>query len=104
MTQMHFTTLDDALDEHFGKRGTSERDKFEADVEAAVNAYRIGEARLPIKTRKSSFESYLSIICLLNSILITLQVLKSGISIKHSKKIVLFSKNIITHSMTIAIS
>ena len=45
MTQMHFTTLDDALDEHFGKRGTSERDKFEADVEAAVNAYRIGEAR-----------------------------------------------------------
>ena len=44
MTQMHFTTLDDALDEHFGKQGTSERDKFEADVEAAVNAYRIGEA------------------------------------------------------------
>ena len=43
---MHFTTLDDALDEHFGKRGTSERDKFEADVEAAVNAYRIGNERL----------------------------------------------------------
>ena len=54
--------------------------------------------------RKSIFESHLSIICLLNSILITLQVLKSGISIKHSKKIVLFSKNTITHSMTIIIS
>ncbi|AOH39863.1 XRE family transcriptional regulator [Tannerella serpentiformis] len=43
MTQMHFTPLDEALDEHFGKRGSPERDKFEADVEAAVNAYHIGE-------------------------------------------------------------
>ena len=43
MTQMYFTPLDEALDEHFGKRGSPERDKFEADVEAAVNAYHIGE-------------------------------------------------------------
>ena len=43
MTQMHFTPLDEALDEHFGKRGSPERDKFEADVEAAVNAYHIGK-------------------------------------------------------------
>ena len=41
---MHFTPLDEALDEHFGKRGSPARDTFEADDEAAVNAYHIGEA------------------------------------------------------------
>ena len=39
-----FTPLEDVLDEHFGKRGTLKRDLFEADVEAALHTYHIGEA------------------------------------------------------------
>ena len=39
-----FTSLEDVLDEHFGKRGTLKRDLFEADVEAALHTYHIGEA------------------------------------------------------------
>ena len=41
---MHFTSLEDVLDEHFGKRGTHKRDLFEADVESALHTYHIGEA------------------------------------------------------------
>ncbi len=37
-------TLEECLDKHFGEVGTSRRDKFEAEVDAAVNAYFVGEA------------------------------------------------------------
>ncbi|MCD8313723.1 MAG: helix-turn-helix domain-containing protein [Bacteroidales bacterium] len=40
----HYTTLEEALDEHFGKVGTPRRDEFERDVEEHINAYKIGEA------------------------------------------------------------
>ncbi len=43
MAEMKLYTLDEMLDEHFGKVGTSERDSFEKDVADAVNAYRLGE-------------------------------------------------------------
>ena len=37
-------TLDEALDLHFGKKGTPRRDEHEAQVDQAVHAYQIGEA------------------------------------------------------------
>ena len=40
---MKLYTLDEMLDEHFGKVGTPERDSFEKDVADAVNGYRLGE-------------------------------------------------------------
>lgn len=44
MAQMNLTPLDDVLDKHFGKVGTSKRDAFESDVDQALHAYRVGEA------------------------------------------------------------
>lgn len=46
MAQMNLTPLDDVLDKHFGKVGTSKRDAFESDVDQALHAYRVGEASL----------------------------------------------------------
>lgn len=46
MVQMNLTPLDDVLDKHFGKVGTSKRDAFESDVDQAMHAYRVGEASL----------------------------------------------------------
>ncbi len=40
---MEYYTLDEALDMHFGVKGTPRRDKFDAEVEEALNAYRLGE-------------------------------------------------------------
>lgn len=37
-------TMEEVLDEHFGKVGTPRRDEFERSVAASVHAYRIGEA------------------------------------------------------------
>lgn len=37
-------SFEEILDEDLGKRGTPRRDKFEADVEADIRAYHIGEA------------------------------------------------------------
>ncbi len=37
-------SFDEILDEDLGKVGTPERDAFEAEVEAEVHAYHIGEA------------------------------------------------------------
>jgi len=37
-------SLDEVLDEHFGKVGTPRRDDFERSVAASVHAYHIGEA------------------------------------------------------------
>ncbi len=37
-------SLDEVLDEHFGKVGTPRRDVFERSVAASVHAYHIGEA------------------------------------------------------------
>ena len=44
MEQMKLTPFEDVLDEHFGKKGTPKRDKFEDEVEEALQAYHIGEA------------------------------------------------------------
>ena len=37
-------SLDEVLDEHFGKVGTTRRDEIESSVAASVHAYHIGEA------------------------------------------------------------
>ncbi len=41
---MKIYTFDEALDRHFGEKGTPRRDKFEEEAEAALHAYRLGEA------------------------------------------------------------
>lgn len=41
---MEVYSFDELLDEEFGKVGTPERDKFDKDVAAEVQAYNIGEA------------------------------------------------------------
>lgn len=40
---MKLTTLDEALNSHFGERGTARREQHEADVAEALQAYQIGE-------------------------------------------------------------
>lgn len=42
---MKFYTLDEITDKHIGKRGTPEREIFEAEVEAALIGATIKEAR-----------------------------------------------------------
>lgn len=54
MTQK-FITLDEALDNHFGKVGTPERDAFESDVDETLHAYRLGEA-----IKKTRIEQHLT--------------------------------------------
>lgn len=44
MSKMNFTPADDYIDEVFGKVGTPERDKMEAQLKEEVNNYYIGEA------------------------------------------------------------
>lgn len=44
MEDVKLYTLEEALDEHFGKVGTPRRDAHEAQVAEAVYAYQIGEA------------------------------------------------------------
>lgn len=56
MAQMNLTPLDDVLDKHFGKVGTSKRDAFESDVDQALHAYRVGEAPLPSKLKRAVFD------------------------------------------------
>ena len=46
MAQMKLTPLEDVLDEHFGKVGTSKRDAFERDVDDALHAYRLKATRM----------------------------------------------------------
>ena len=41
---MNLTALEDALDQHFGKVGTPQRDHFERDVTKALHTYRTKEA------------------------------------------------------------
>lgn len=55
MAQMNLTPLDDVLDKHFGKVGTSKRDAFESDVNQALHAYRVGEASLSPQNSKEPF-------------------------------------------------
>ena len=57
MVQMNLTPLDDVLDKHFGKVGTSKRDAFESDVDQAMHAYRVGEASLSPQNKKEPFYS-----------------------------------------------
>lgn len=44
MTKIKLITLEDALDAHFGERGTPRREQHETEVAEALHAYRIGEA------------------------------------------------------------
>lgn len=41
---MKLYSLDEVLDDDLGKIGTPDRDAFEAEVEAEIHAYHIGEA------------------------------------------------------------
>ena len=41
---MKLYSFDELLDEEYGQVGTPERDKFERDVDNAVQAFRVGEA------------------------------------------------------------
>lgn len=41
---MKLYDFDEVLDEEFGPVGTPERDEFEANVDEAVHAYKLGEA------------------------------------------------------------
>jgi ribosome-binding protein aMBF1 (putative translation factor) len=41
---MKLYSFEELLDEDYGPIGTPERDKFERDVDEAVQAYRVGEA------------------------------------------------------------
>lgn len=40
MTQQKMITLEEALDNRFGKKGTPERDKFDSEVAEAIRAYK----------------------------------------------------------------
>lgn len=43
MARLKLTTLDEALNSHFGERGTPRREQHEANVAEALQAYQIGE-------------------------------------------------------------
>ena len=53
MAQMKLISLDEALDSHFGKRGTPRREQHEAEVAEAIHAYRIGEAIKKARERQN---------------------------------------------------
>lgn len=53
MAQMKLISLDEALDSHFGKRGTQRREQHEAEVAEAIHAYRIGEAIKKARQRRT---------------------------------------------------
>lgn len=48
---MEYKTLDEMLDMHIGKKGTPQREKFDADVKSEVESWKLGE--LIKQTRKS---------------------------------------------------
>ncbi len=50
---MKFYDFEDILNEDYGPVGTQERDKFEAEVEEAVNAYKLGEAIKEARMKQS---------------------------------------------------
>lgn len=55
MTQVNLTPFEDVLDGFYGKKGTPARDKFEADVDESLHAYRIGKA-----IKKARLEQHLT--------------------------------------------
>ncbi|MCD7721166.1 MAG: helix-turn-helix domain-containing protein [Prevotellaceae bacterium] len=46
-------TLDECLDMHLGEKGTTRRDEHERSVEAALDAYRVGEAVRSIRKQRN---------------------------------------------------
>lgn len=44
MARMKLTTLEEALNSHFGERGTPRREQHETNVSEALQTYKIGEA------------------------------------------------------------
>lgn len=51
--EMKLYSFDEVLDEDLGKKGTPKRDTFEAEVEAEVRAYHIGEAIKQARKKKN---------------------------------------------------
>lgn len=50
---MKLYTLDQCIDRSIGKKGTPERDQFDAEVRAEIEAYRIGEAIRETRKRQN---------------------------------------------------
>ena len=50
---MKLYTLDQCIDQSIGKKGTPERDNFDAEVKAELEAYRIGEAIRETRKRQN---------------------------------------------------
>ena len=56
---MKLYTFDEILDEDLGKIGTPERDAFEAEVQADIHAYHIGEAIKQARKEKNLTQAQL---------------------------------------------
>lgn len=57
---MKIYTQEEILDEFVGKKGTLERDRFDAEVEASVEAYKMGEALRTERERQNLTQRQLS--------------------------------------------
>lgn len=53
MAQINLTPFEKVLDDFYGKVGTPERDEHERKVEAALHAYRIGEAIKAVRLKQN---------------------------------------------------
>lgn len=53
MKSTKLTPFDEVLDKHYGAVGTPKRDEFEERVDAAVNAYKLGEAIREARLRQN---------------------------------------------------
>lgn len=56
---MKLYTLDQCIDQSIGKKGTPERDIFDAEVKAELEAYRIGEAIRETRKRQNMTQKQL---------------------------------------------
>lgn len=56
---MKLYTFDEVLDEDLGKIGSADRDAFEAEVEAEIKAYHIGEAIRQARKEKNLTQTQL---------------------------------------------
>lgn len=57
---MRIYTLEEVTDEIIGKKGTPKRDRFDAEVEASVEAYKMGEALKAERERQNLTQRQLS--------------------------------------------
>lgn len=56
---MKLYTLDQCIDRSIGKKGTPERDNFDAEVKTELEAYRIGEAIRETRKRQNMTQKQL---------------------------------------------